>query len=593
MQKQRKKINISRSQISRILKVFKRFDFSKIARSFKSKLKKSFYDPKILKEIELFEKKRFKKINFFHKIHFHLKPHYPLVQVLALSLIVFQAGIIINNQFYSKTPVLGLKFDGRLVGSPLLAKSDLNFYTKESALASERSIEVHAADYEGKIVASKTGLEFDPKVISAEVYQYGRSENFLLRIWHEDLAFFGMADVKISPTGVNQKKLAEYVKELEGEVIKTPQNATFSYQAGKLKVLSDQPGYVVDTKKTIMQLEAMSIGSDVVFEVPLIQKTADITTAELNPLVPEVSRVVAAPFQVTAQSQTITIPPEQLVSYIRPVVQDPKKNQVSLTIDQKKVGELVNQISSKVNIQASSTVVDADDNSVITQGKQGQMIEGDVANLLSSDILSRTAQGSTQKGTAVSLKVVTVVPTVVKKKRPMIYLSFDDVPNASTAPILDALSQYSVHAIFFVIGYLADDNPALLRRVVAGGHTVGNHSYDHPVLTSLNSDDVRTELAHCEQSVKDITGISMSVWRPPFFYHNATTDSVAASLGLRLDLGTGNINDWNIQDPATITRRVLANARPNQEIVLHSQPQTAQALPGIINGLRSKGYKIK
>lgn len=75
-----------------------------------------------------------------------------------------------------------------------------------------------------------------------------------------------------------------------------------------------------------------------------------------------------------------------------------------------------------------------------------------------------------------------------------IALTFDDGPGVGTAKILDLLKQYNVKATFFSVGQMAGYHPALLDRIVAEGHVLGNHSFDHPMLSKMDADQILSEL---------------------------------------------------------------------------------------------------
>ena len=100
-----------------------------------------------------------------------------------------------------------------------------------------------------------------------------------------------------------------------------------------------------------------------------------------------------------------------------------------------------------------------------------------------------------------------------------IALTFDDGPDRQTTPpILDELRERDIEATFFVLGRQVEKHPDLLRRIVAEGHTIGNHTYDHANLSGLNKEQMRRELRSTQKAVDDALGYHypMALMRPPY-----------------------------------------------------------------------------
>jgi len=148
---------------------------------------------------------------------------------------------------------------------------------------------------------------------------------------------------------------------------------------------------------------------------------------------------------------------------------------------------------------------------------------------------------------------------------------------------------------FFVVGLRAEENPALLRRMVAEGHEIGNHSYSHPNLTYLSASAVDRELCRTSVVVRDATGIRPRFYRPPGGNFNRATVEAARALGMAGAYWT--LDGLNYESPpippSRLTRYVLDNVRPGAIVLLHNAPEnTVKAIPEIVAGLRAKGYHI-
>ncbi|MDE2989291.1 MAG: polysaccharide deacetylase family protein [Chloroflexota bacterium] len=176
-----------------------------------------------------------------------------------------------------------------------------------------------------------------------------------------------------------------------------------------------------------------------------------------------------------------------------------------------------------------------------------------------------------------------------------IHLTFDDGPEPATTPaILDILARYDARATFFVVGRSVAAFPELIERMVNEGHTLGNHTWKHDDLLQLSADEVietlwRTQLALGEHATP--------CFRPPFYRFNAEIVNLAASLGLRMILNTGDTDDWTRPGATAIAANIVAAAEPNAILVLHDgggdRTQTVQALESALRFLKSRRYAFE
>jgi peptidoglycan/xylan/chitin deacetylase (PgdA/CDA1 family) len=173
-------------------------------------------------------------------------------------------------------------------------------------------------------------------------------------------------------------------------------------------------------------------------------------------------------------------------------------------------------------------------------------------------------------------------------------LTFDDGPNRTATPeILDTLAAHGVTATFFVVGQMAAAHPAIVRRESREGHTIGNHSWDHPNLTKLNQAQVESELQRTNDVIQQATGTAPTQWRPPYGARNPAVQAAAADVGLTsMVLWTVDPRDWADPPATTVRDRVLQAVRPGSIVLLHdgTGANTPEALPMILNGLADMGY---
>jgi peptidoglycan-N-acetylglucosamine deacetylase len=175
----------------------------------------------------------------------------------------------------------------------------------------------------------------------------------------------------------------------------------------------------------------------------------------------------------------------------------------------------------------------------------------------------------------------------------IVRLTFDDGPvRANTPRVLNVLSNYRVKATFFVIGQKARRHPRLVKREYREGHSVQNHTYTHPDLTTLDPGQTRRELRATNRAIKAAGVPRPYRFRPPKGVTNARVRSVGASLGLIQTLWSVDPHDWANPPASVICRRVVTNVRPGSIVLLHdgSAANTVEALPCIIKRLRGRGY---
>jgi peptidoglycan/xylan/chitin deacetylase (PgdA/CDA1 family) len=125
-------------------------------------------------------------------------------------------------------------------------------------------------------------------------------------------------------------------------------------------------------------------------------------------------------------------------------------------------------------------------------------------------------------------------------------LTFDDGPNSTWTPrLLDALARHDVRATFFLLGSLAEAEPELVRRIAAVGHLIGNHSWSHPNMARASASRVREELKRTNETLEQITGMSVKFFRPPFGARRPAVLRIARELGLTPVLWNAMTSDWS------------------------------------------------
>ena len=227
---------------------------------------------------------------------------------------------------------------------------------------------------------------------------------------------------------------------------------------------------------------------------------------------------------------------------------------------------------------------------------------------------SRTFEIDPQSGD-ISDETYTGLPTSYVIRRvgavPMtLSLTFDDGPDTAYTPaILDILKEKNVKATFFIIGANAEAHPALLQRILAEGHEVGNHTFTHPNLAETAPEADKIEYNATQKLFEALTGRRMVLFRPPYLGDAEPVNKdelipvqIAQDQGY-LTIGV-HVDPFDWQQPSLdeMMQRILHSVTdPDPEtrgniILLHDsggdRTKTVELLPGLIDGLQARGYKF-
>ncbi len=169
------------------------------------------------------------------------------------------------------------------------------------------------------------------------------------------------------------------------------------------------------------------------------------------------------------------------------------------------------------------------------------------------------------------------------------------------AQILDTLDANGITAAFGMTGRWAEQNPALLRRIVNEGHELINHSYDHSSFTGSSTGEAALtraqrwqQLDRTQQIVRDLTGsTTLPYFRPPYGDYDGSVNADVGARGYTYNvMWTVDSRGWQGLTANAIVERCLANAVPGAIYIFHvgSASQDGPALQRVIDGLRAAGY---
>jgi len=184
--------------------------------------------------------------------------------------------------------------------------------------------------------------------------------------------------------------------------------------------------------------------------------------------------------------------------------------------------------------------------------------------------------------------------------RPVLYLTFDaGYENGCTAKILDVLKKHQVPAAFFLVGNYIEKNPDLVRRMVAEGHGLGNHTMHHPDMSKISDKAAfAKELQDLEALYTSVTGKEMpKFYRPPQGIYSQDNLQMAKDLGYKTVFWSLAYVDWNNDSQPTREQafsKLLPRTHNGAVVLLHSTSQTnAQILDELLTKWKEMGYTFE
>ena len=180
-----------------------------------------------------------------------------------------------------------------------------------------------------------------------------------------------------------------------------------------------------------------------------------------------------------------------------------------------------------------------------------------------------------------------------------LYLTFDaGFENGHTAAILDALKKHNAPATFFVVGHYLESAPELVRRMVAEGHTVGNHTYHHPDMSSIRGEAAfLAELEQVEAAYRALMGQELpKLYRPPQGKYAAENLRMAQAAGYHTFFWSLAYVDWYVDDQPTKQQafdKLIPRIHPGAIVLLHSTSATnAAILDELLTKWEELGYSF-
>ncbi|UUC46662.1 polysaccharide deacetylase family protein [Flavobacterium cerinum] len=181
-----------------------------------------------------------------------------------------------------------------------------------------------------------------------------------------------------------------------------------------------------------------------------------------------------------------------------------------------------------------------------------------------------------------------------------IYLTFDDGPTPEiTEWVLNILDSHAIPATFFCIGNNIDKHPDIFKKVIAHGHRIGNHTYNHLKGWKTNNDEYIRNTKGCEEAIiKHSEGkINTRLFRPPYGKIKPLQSRLLRKQGYQIIMWDVISMDYDkTVTPEECIQNVIQNARQGSIIVFHDSQKAFQnlehALPKAIQGLKERGFRF-
>ncbi|MEO8235347.1 MAG: polysaccharide deacetylase family protein [Flavobacterium sp.] len=180
------------------------------------------------------------------------------------------------------------------------------------------------------------------------------------------------------------------------------------------------------------------------------------------------------------------------------------------------------------------------------------------------------------------------------EKEKKVALTFDDGPHEMTLLVLDVLKKYNAKAAFFCIGKNVEKHPEILKKIIAEGHIVGNHSYDHSRLFDFyRKDKLIAEIVRTDTLIEKISGKKTILFRPPFGVTNP-------SIKRALEVTKHHVIGWNIRsldgiikNEKLVFNRIKKLISPGGIVLLHDTSlQSVKALEQLLQFIEENEYKV-
>jgi len=261
-----------------------------------------------------------------------------------------------------------------------------------------------------------------------------------------------------------------------------------------------------------------------------------------------------------------------------------------LTIASVSRDDSVRMLSGQIGV-AKAIVATNDSNAPIVTASITDLHKGDVSHAAVVADQTALSQASIQANVKQAEADFEVIDIDEEKKffglpEKYVALTFDDGPSPLTKKIVDILMAHKLAATFLFVGKNAQRNPDAVTYASEHGMSIGNHSWDHSVLTKAAPQEQSENLSKTSSVLETLTHTAVTLFRPPYGEVNDELVSVAKKQNMKILLWNRDPEDWNAKKPEDIIRYFHQVEAAGGVYVLHEDKNTVEALPDIIKYLK-------
>ena len=218
----------------------------------------------------------------------------------------------------------------------------------------------------------------------------------------------------------------------------------------------------------------------------------------------------------------------------------------------------------------------------------------DIAKVSKKGVITAKKSGKTKITVSTYNGLTAACMITVKSSDKLIALTFDDGPHSQYTPkLLNALKEQDCHATFFLLGYLSSSNKQIVNDIVANGHELGVHSWNHSNYAKLTSQQVTDDITKASQALYHACQQYPTLMRPPYGSYTSDTLAVMQKQNLPVVLWNIDIKDWNTSSKAKVKQDLLSQSRDGAVFVLHDSHQsTVDAVIEALPILKKQGYEF-
>ncbi len=186
-----------------------------------------------------------------------------------------------------------------------------------------------------------------------------------------------------------------------------------------------------------------------------------------------------------------------------------------------------------------------------------------------------------------------IIKLEVKGTDKLVVLSFDDGPSQYTSRLMEAMKKNGYHGTFFMVGCYAAGRKEVVKTMVKNGNEIGIHSWKHDAYGKMSESAVVADVNKTKKLLKDYTGVTAKVVRPPYGSVGSSTNSALKKAGCSCVLWNTDIEDWKVFNASKVEKNILNRVHPGAVLVIHdSHSWSVDAIISAMPKLKKQGYEL-